>query len=227
MRRVSAGLVLLLGLSSFGDASAFWLTVNGGYNTYAMSDINNDIQSINDVTAPLQMNEISSGASYGWGLGIPVSKKVEISLSYERLYADSDVGDATQSNQYDFGVKVYKATLLYHFDSSSKFASGLSAAIGTLGSGGEIERQADGYQTLRGDVEGLGLLLEGAFVADYWVSPRVAINGSVGYRLAKVSEPEVGGNPINDESGNRLEVDYSGFALRIGLKVDFSFNKQN
>ena len=76
MRRVIACFVLLLGLSSFRDAGAFWLTVNGGYNTYAMSDINDDIQSINDVTAPLQMDEISSGASYGWGFGIPVSEKV-------------------------------------------------------------------------------------------------------------------------------------------------------
>lgn len=225
MRRAIAGFVLLLGLSSFGDANAFWLTVNGGYNTYAMSDINDDIQAVNGVISPLHMDEISSGTSYGLGFGIPVSKKVDIGLTYEKLSADSDVGDATGSIKYDFAAKAYKATLLYHFASSSKFASGLSAAVGTISSGGEVEFQQDGYQTRRGDVEGSGLLLEGAFAADYWVSPRVAITGSVGYRLAKVSEPEIAGSPIYDDGGNRLEVDYSGLALRIGLKVDFPSKK--
>lgn len=225
MRKMIASLILVLGVMAVGNAHAFWFTAGLGYNSYSMSDVNKEVQAVNSLISPLHLDEINSGTSYGAGFGIPVSAKIDLGFGVEKFAADTQVGDATGSLKYDFAANVYKASLYYHFPTTSKFATGISGSLGRISSAGDIDYQETGVGSLHGNVTGSGTLVEGTFTADYWVSPKVAITGSAGYRIAKVNEIEVNGNPIYGEGGDRYAVDYSGLAIRVGIKVDFPSKK--
>jgi hypothetical protein len=220
MRKLHA-LVLFVTLVFFcGEASAVSIFAGGGWSTHSMSDVNDELQILNALIAPLSIDEISGGATYELGVSIPLSSALELGLAYERFSPSSDVGDATGSISYDFAANTYRAFLLYGFPSTSKFKVGIGGALGIVSSAGQVEIRETGGDFASGSVSGSDLLLEGFVHGDYWVSPRVAVFGDAGFRYAKVGEIEVRNTPIYTDTGDRYSVDYSGLSLRVGLKID-------
>lgn len=225
MKRLFAMCGLLVIFAIAPQTHAAWLSAFGGYNTYSMSDVNDELNALNDLIYPLTIDEINGGPSYGVGFGIPVSPQLDLVAYYERLSASSDVGDATGSIEYDFAANTYKAGLVYNFPSTSSFRVGLGGLIGIVSSAGELSITETGEGSVSGGVSGSDLLVEGVLNADYWASPRVAVFGAAGLRYAKIGEIEVRGNPIYAENGDRYTVDYTGLSLRVGIKIDISSRK--
>ena len=97
MSRFVAVAVLLL-LSGSRDAIAQgarpWIAVSAAYNTYAMDEVNNGIESLNEGIAPASMDEIHSALGFGASAGIDFSR-FTLGVAYERLPATSDVATAS------------------------------------------------------------------------------------------------------------------------------------
>ncbi len=202
-----------------------WVGVDGALATYAMRDVNREIRAINDIYsengAPIDMDQIKGGSSFGGRLGVDLPGGLVLGLGYERLAAASD------KNQIGIGVKYdYPATTLRGFAEyglPGVTALRLGVAAGGVSENGtlEIRPPYGGFESLK--LTGSGPLFEAYMSGDAWVFSRLGLSGSFGYRRAVVGEVkgESGGvkETLYNEDGSKFRTDYSGVFARLGVKL--------
>ncbi len=220
MRKMLFALVLVALSGSVAQAQkpVYWMTPSFGLNTYAMDDVNTEIRFLDDAL-PGSMDEIESGWSYGVAFGVDLPSRLSLAVGYERFFASTDYGDPSGSLDYDFAANVLKGSLLYRLSPPGlrEFAVGFS--FGMISSAGEVAIVDFEEGAFKGDVEGSSPLLEGFLAGDFRLTPKVALAGTVGYRIAEVDEIEIEGIPVTMPDGSDYTVDYGGLLLRVGLKI--------
>lgn len=214
-------LALALPAPSWADELRPFLGVHGTLSTFAMSDVNQDIGTINTalVGTGLSMDEIHSGAGAGVSAGLEFPGPLSAGLGYDRLFASSEVGDFSGSLKYDFPANLYRAFLHYGLAEGPTTGAFLGAALGIVSEAGRVGLSVTGSGSAHSDVRGTGPLFELYAGGDVWASPQFALTGSAGYRYAKVREVEADGSTVFLESGQKMSIDYSGVFLRLGLKL--------
>lgn len=200
-----------------GGSPSVWLGASVGFGTYGMGDINDDIKDFNAATE-LNMDEISNGVAFGIMGGVQVNPAINLMAGFERVAASTDVGGGGVSLEYSLPANVLYGGVQYNLPSESPFKIGFAGAIGLAMAAGEIRYTESGEGSFSGDVEGSGVLFQGQLVGDYYAAPTVVICPSVGYRLAKIGEFEVDNDIVYNDDGSKMELDYSGLILRLGLK---------
>lgn len=227
MVRRCVGVLVVFAVLSFLTASAhaqgtaaktFWIGPVIGIGTYAMSDVNDDINNISAVTG-LSMDEITNGVAFGAEAGLQVTPMTSIFAVFERVTASSEVGDYSGSLEYKLPANVFLGGVQQSFPSSSQFQFGLAALAGIVSSAGEINLSITGEGAVSGDISGSGPVAEARLVGDYIASPALVISTNVGYRFAKISEIKVEDQTVFNPDGSKEAVDYSGITARVLLKI--------
>jgi hypothetical protein len=199
-----------------------WLSGSIGGSAYAMGDVNDEIALINASLAGsgLEMEEIERGLNYGLAFGLDVGTGWSVGLGYDRLTGKSDVGDASGSIEYDLPANLLRGFGRYSFESTGKTKGFLEASLGQVMADGTATLSVTGVGTESVSLEGSGMAFEGTGGFSYWTSPRIALVGSLGYRVAKAEDIEADGEPLYSPQGNeRYSIDYSGIFVRFGLTV--------
>lgn len=216
---VAVALVSLLPVGAHAEGSRPWLSFGGGFHSFSMGDVNHDISSINEVIAPLRMDELNSGFGFGGAFGLDVSPTVSLALEYERLNTSSEVGDATGSLRYDLPANVVKAQATFHSASKEPFILGFQAGLGMVSSAGGITLTATGAGSITGDISGKGPDLEGGISGQWRAASRLAIVPVVGVRYAKISSTKVEGQLIYNADGSKYSLNYSGLMMRVMVRL--------
>lgn len=182
-----------------------WLAPTGGLSTYRMSEINDEISFLNTIYRPgSRLDEISSGASLGARLGVGVGARWVVALVYERLWARSK----GVSSEYDLPANVFATTACCKFLRRAPGSAGIDLGIGVVTA---ANGKLGPHQTL--DLEGQGMVLEGALALDSASWHRFGIQMRAGYHHARIDDVEA------DGASTHLDVDYSGLILRAGLRI--------
>jgi hypothetical protein len=220
---VTAIACLLAPSAARGGGFKPWGAVNGSWATYSMGDVNDQIGSINDGLSGsgLSMDEISNGFGFGITLGGDLESPLSIGVGYDRLFAGSDVSDASGSIKFDFPANAYRAFAEYRFPSGSQFLPHVGIAGGMVTASGSVELSATGVGTDKSDVSGSGPMGEFYVGGDFKAASSVSVIGSLGYRYAKIGEFKVAGETATKEDGSKATMDYSGMSARLGLKFKF------
>jgi hypothetical protein len=200
-----------------------WAGVSGSWATYSMKDVNNDIADINATIAGtgLQMDEIHNGFAMGAMLGGDFDNQITVGIGYDHLFASSEVGDATGSLKYDYPANAIRALGEYRFPSTSQFQPHAGMALGLVAAAGSVKLSQAGVGAVSGDVSGTGPLAEFYGGGDYRVAPTLFVNGSLGYRYAKIGEIKIQDQTVLNPDGSKYALDYSGLLIRLGLKLAF------
>ncbi len=229
-----AGILALAALLAGGvlldaaPAGAVWLLAGGGWNTYAMSDVNGDIDAIAAAIAPVSIKDISGGADLELGAGAPVARWLDAGVAYERLWASASPSQGSDATTYHLPAEVFKATLWRTFPSSSPDRLGFAIGLGIVRLTGADIRNVDvGTSVGQGDVSGSGLFAEGALTSTWRISGPLSLAASLGYRYARIGKVEVGGQTAYRGDGQQYAIDYSGLAIRAALRVDVWGKRQN
>jgi hypothetical protein len=212
-----AGVALILvgiGASSPARSEMRWgFGAFGGYSTYSMSDINNLIGSINTALAvagaPVRLDEINGGMSFGGGLRAIPSESWRLSLDYERLMGSSEIELGGDSFEINTPANVVSATAAYLFPASGKARFGLGAGPALYLADGSIE-SVDSSGTESSSFSGTGVGLHLLGVGEIAFSPKVHLELGAGYRVAKASLSV-------DDVETDADLDWSGFMSRVGL----------
>ena len=107
---------------------------------------------------------------------------------------------------------------------SSSYSGNSSWSVGAGVSGGVIWMNGESILSIEGEatettaITGSAPLVEGFLAADIWRSPRIGFSPSIGYRYAKVDNPETTTSGTVDPNSTSPAVDYGGFYLQIALK---------
>ena len=212
--------VAVLLAAAASPARAVWLSVGGGWNSYAMRDVNADIDAVADAIAPLTLKEISGGADLEVAAGAPVARWLDAGASFERLWA-SATPNKGDGSEYRLPAEVFKATLYHTFPTSSADVLGVAASLGLVRCTGGARIVSVDIATAggQGSVSGTGPFAEADFTGDWRISGPFSVAATLGYRYARIGRVEVGGDTAYRSDGRNYTVDYSGISVRVALKV--------
>lgn len=216
---------LLLAVPTLASAAVRpWISGAIGGSTYAMGDVNDEVEAINAALAGtgLSMDEVSTGLNFGVAFGMDVGSGFAVGFGYDRLTARTEVGDYSGSIEYDLPANLLRVFGRYSFESAGRTRGFLEASLGRVSSAGSITISATGYGSESGDIDGSGMAFEGAGGMSIWTTPMFALTGMAGYRYASAGDVEVEGTPIYDASGGDYTIDYSGLFARVGITVSLA-----
>jgi len=196
-----------------------WAAASGSWATYSMGDVNDQIGNINQNLSGtgLSMDEIKNGFGFGIALGGDFDSPLSVGVGYDRLFASSDVGDASGSVKFDFPSNAYRAFAEYRFPSGGQFLPHVGVAAGMVTASGKIDATGLGSS----DVTGSGPLAELYVGGDFKAASTLSVIGALGYRYAKIDEFKAFGETATNNDGSKSAMDYSGLVARLGLKFKF------
>ena len=218
-------LILLAAPSAAFATAKVGVSVFGGYQTYTMSDINDEL--ISPINAALlgtgfKMDEISSGAGYGGGIRVRTEGNLVIGLDYNRLIGGTDLTAPGGTFKFDAPADAITGTVTYLFPSASKARFGLGGGVGFYMADAVASLYDSGTSSyVESNLKGDGFGLHGLGAMDVTLSPAVHADLSVGYRYAKTTDLESEGVKIVKSNGDDATLDWSGFMSQAGLSFYF------
>jgi len=213
--------VAALALPSFARAedekAVPWIAGSIGFHTYAMGDVNDDIDAINAIIAPLNMENIKSGIGLGGAVGLTYPK-FTVGVSYERLKGSSDVSDVSGHIEYRVPANLFMAEGAYRFPTSGSMGLGLGAGVGLVSTSAEFDFTVPVItdQTLK--LEGKSPAFDVFVTGTADVYKHVAVVPMLGYRYAKVSEVKSDGTVLTNSDGSKFQLDYSGLMAKLMVR---------
>jgi hypothetical protein len=195
-----------------------WLGVSGSINTYEMGDLNSRISDISLTS----IDEIGKGFAFGVHGGVAVSPMLMVGAGYEFLTAGSDISGLPEQFDFNLPAHAFRGGIELRAPTPGPLKLGAGASVGRVSAAGDVLAAGLGaeFENLVGEISGSGPLFEGYAVADIWFSPMMALSPAVGYRYAKISEVKVDGTTfINPLDGSEYSLDYSGYYMRLTLKL--------
>ena len=221
-------LLLVLAVEAEAQGSRPWLALSGSYNTYDMSEVNEDIREFNRLF-DLSMDDITSSFGFGAAIGVDLSPAFVAGLGYELLPATTHINAGGFAYEYDLAADVVVGRLAWRAPVGGSIQPGIGVGVGVAFVSGEIGEAAGvsfpaaepgvgraGQAVILGDrveVSGDGPYLEGYAQADARLGPRWALVPAVGYRHARIEAEQRG-----SEGQSNGTFDFSGLVSRVALK---------
>jgi len=229
MKRLMLGCLVLVVLvpavaetASEKPISTPWIGVTGGFGTYAMGDVNDEIRELNALVFHGRLEEVESGASFGVDVGLDVNERWRVGGHYRRFSAGSDIRDAGGSLEYKLPANVFFASMDFFPPTASNVRIGFGASAGVVLAASTIEVAITGLGAGSGDITGSGAYLDAHMTADLPLSRVVVLTPSGGYRHANVAGIDINDEPIYTPEGQKYNIDYSGLFLNVCLRILFS-----
>ena len=223
---VVATLAAAFFLPSTACAGGEWgISAFAGYNTYAMSDLNDEvIGPINLLLAGTgySMDEVSGGLGFGGGLRYRTPGNIMIGVDFERLGGSTDLSVPGGSFEIKTAANAFTGTIVYYFPSASRARFGLGAGLGFYSSAGEVTLFDDvTLEEDTEDLEGSGVGFHGVGALDLTLSSSAHLEANVGYRFAKTTDLEIAGTKQTTSDGDDATLDWSGLMTRVGFTFYF------
>lgn len=216
--------LMLPGSACLAGTTQWGVAGFGSYNTYAMSDVNTEIDIINVALALAgegSMDNIKSGIGYGGGIRAIFSDKVTVGLDYERLTGSSSYESGGDKLEYDVPCDAVLGSVAYRFPGSGKARFGLGGGIGYYSSAASIGITAGSIGlTEVADITGSGVGFHAFGMMDAAFSPAVHLEALAGYRYAKTGDVTLEALGLSEKIPG-YDLDWSGLMLRAGLSFYF------
>jgi len=133
-------LVLLILLpGSALAAKTPWVSLNYGYGTLAMSDVNEFIQFGNSAAGADLIDEINGGQIVGVSAGVRLRSGISVGGGYEYLADKTEYSDAEGFLLIDLPAEVLKGLVEMPFVKSPRYSSYLLFELGAIHSRGSYE----------------------------------------------------------------------------------------
>jgi outer membrane protein with beta-barrel domain len=205
----------------------------GGFHSYRMSDVNEQIDSVNVDPGLLggsgtTLDKISKGFGLGGGIHAWVTDAIFLSVDYERLFAKSSASGTNSGTAFDLDLNApANAVTLsgaYFFPMKGKIRYGLGAGVGYYKAAASLKYSSASFDS-SSDVKGHAIGFHGVGRIDYPAASNVHVEVQAGYRYAKTTNIEINGDEIVNADGSKQKIDWSGLLSRAGITYYFG-NKE-
>jgi hypothetical protein len=202
--------LVIAGLTSVTPAAAasFGIEAFGSYNTHLMSLWNGDLEVAN--AGGSQFNRIDHTLTGGVGLQSKLSPIWLLQIQWEPLFLESR--DSATGRALVFDTQTMRLDVTWLAPSSSHARFGLGAGLGYYWLDGRRESGGVPNAELSGNT--LGLQVHG--LMERVMTRGFLLHATAGYRLANITDTRVNGI----SPARKLETDYSGWMLRLGLAYE-------
>ena len=202
-------------------AGQLYFGVHGGLSFYSLSDLNDDIDTINNVVGADYLDNVKKGFDYGLQFGLQLSPAATLGIGYSRLNGNTKYSDASVSIEFGVPANVYELHFTYLPPSEKTARFGFGGNLGMISSAGSLDISTLGQIPDRADISGSGILIAGFGALDLSISKSASVFSNLGYRFASINEVEINDVTWKTDNGDDYKLDYNGIFFRVGLKVTF------
>jgi hypothetical protein len=193
-----------------------WLQVGGGFNTHTMGDVNNFIDIAN--LAGGTIDNVNKGFSFHGAFGVDVAPKFAVGVSYDRMMANGKGNLSDMVIEFDMPANLIRGFGQYQLVKAPNGAIFAEVGLGMVSTAGKVK--ATGFTD--SEYSGSAVTFDGNLGGELAAGPQVSFVGTIGYRAAKIEDvKDQAGDPFPTISGANGAFDYSGLAIRAGLKLAF------
>ena len=218
---LAAAALLSMPSAAHALGETVWITLNGGYGTYGMSDLNAEIDAFNTANAGtgFSFDHVDNGHLFGGALGFETVGRWNIGLGWDRLNATTEAGDASGAMEYRFSANAWRLFAEYALRPIGQSSIFLGGGVGIIQENGKFIVSQPGFAPAEYKLAGSDPMFEGYAGGNLWMTERVALTTTVGYRYAKVKEVKIEGNVLIMSNGEAMSLDFSGPSVRVGIKL--------
>lgn len=195
----------------------FGISGNIGYNLYAMDDI------YGEMAGPGISLDVSSGLSFDGGVSYAITDELMIGLEAAMLQANHTYEwDAFYSYKNEYNLPALEAVVVakYLIPCGDNILLSVGAAAGLLTMDGILKFGVDGYETLDTEISGSTIDIKLMAGSQIFLSPWLAWNVDLGYRMAKITEVTI--DSTDSITDTEIEsVDYTGLFAKTGISLYF------
>jgi hypothetical protein len=215
-------MILLLSQATPASAGRFSLGAYGGFSTYTLKDANEIIDSLNEDVGASLLDNVKSGFNYGFEGSYAVNEEVSLGLGYGRLNGSSSFTDPGGTFEFNLPASTYEAFIHFVPANGRKVRFGAGASSGLVRSSASTVVAETGLPSEKMKFKGSGFMFAGYFVMDADLSSKLKLFGQAGFRYANISELEVNDQVVfvGEGASDKFTLDYNGFFLRVGLKLN-------
>ena len=215
----AAGLMIPLAAHALNER--VWLMVNGGGGTYAMSELNAEIDAVNASYAGTgwSFQHVEQGGLFGGAMGFETARHWNFGLGFDRLDASTKASDANGALEYRFGANIWRLFGEYALRPVGRSSFFVGGAVGIVQENGKLIESSTGYAPLEYKIHGSDPSFEGHVGANWWATPQFGITATIGYRRARVNEVKIEDSPLIMSNGEVMSLDFSGPSARLGIKL--------
>jgi len=221
MRRpfVLVGVLIVLGAQASIAAAAprIGLSAFGGYQAFAMGDINDRIHAVDDaLSSPGDLANIDElRGNWTWGLAAKMDLNPTWRAYLEYEYLRDDTGFGNTNGQFQIKPNANSVLLggTYFFPPKDKVRFGLGAGVGYYAFGGSVNSSLTWYTSSKTGSLDLGGSTVGFHTRgemDVTMSPVWHFDAALGYRWAS-------GTLQVDGDDAPVDLDWTGLMTRLGV----------
>jgi len=223
MKKSSLFAVLILvfvSVMTAGPATAgnVWFKIAGGISGLAMDDVNDgDFRFYDDTETGYNLPELTNGFSLSFHMGSKINRNWAMGFSWDIQHAHTSGTDVDVDADLKLDANVFMGHFYWTPLQGQKFSAGAAAGVGFIAADGTVNVDRGSTNYGEGDTSGTDLAYEVMGVFEYALSDNKGLQLTAGWRDASVSKVQILGRTATNEDGSNLELDYSGYTLKLGI----------
>jgi hypothetical protein len=216
--------MVVLALSVGPVQAGSWFKVAGGVSGMAMDDINNaDFRFYEPSENGYDFPPLNSGFSLSFHLGYDLSPDFALGFSWDRQYARVTGTDVDITADLNLDANFFMAHGYWTPLRTGRWKIGAAAGLGLVFTDGKVKTTGPNNVNYgEGETSGSSsLALEIMAQVNYAFTESTSLDVTIGWRDATIKEFKYEIAPAVKEDGSNLELDYTGYILKAGVKFNF------
>jgi hypothetical protein len=214
------GMTIILMLLAAGPALAegSWFKIAGGWSGMAMDDVNNGDFAFYETTDGFDFPDLKSGFSLSFHAGFDVNRRFGLGFSWDHQYAKVNGNDQDIEGHLNLGANLFMGHGYWTPVRNEKIALGAAGGLGPILAHGETRVQQGSIDYGQSRIRGSDWAFEVMGVFDYRIKPGTVLQLTAGWRWAVIDDVKLDTAPVYKDNGERLELDYTGYIVKLGVK---------
>lgn len=199
-------------------AGNVWFKIAGGVSGLAMDDVNDgDFRFYDTSETGYDLPELTSGFSLSFHMGSQINRDWAMGFSWDIQHAHTSGTDVDVEANLKLDADIFMAHFYWTPLQGKTMRVGLAAGVGFVSADGVVDITRGSTNFGKGETSGTNLAYELMSVFEYALSDTKGLQLTAGWRDATVEKVQIQGRTATNADGSDLELDYSGYTLKLGM----------
>jgi hypothetical protein len=221
--------VLIVGTPGQAQAGG-WFKAAGGLSGMAMEDINNgDFRFYDTTINGYNFPDLNSGFSMSFHVGFDFSPDFSLGFSWDKQHGHVKGTDVDITADLKLDANLFMTHVYWSPLRAGSWSFGAAGGLGLIFPNGTVKLTGDNNVNYgEGKISGSSsFAFEIMALANWAFGGSSSLETTIGWRIANLDEIKLDTAPVYKEDGSNLELDYTGYIIKVGYKFVFGDGDNN